>query len=84
MPWPCPNDYDDLPSLAEQDRSDWPFSELIRESPFELHRREAAAAGDFADSRTLPPRATETPVGLGLAVSPDNVGNFSAFAASKL
>ncbi|KAI7783252.1 hypothetical protein LA080_012176 [Diaporthe eres] len=75
-----PYDYDDLPFFGVQgDVSDeWPFSELIRESPFEYHRREAAAFGEAA-SRTLPPCATETPTGMGPMISPDTAATFSAF-----
>ncbi|KAK7706998.1 hypothetical protein SLS64_007206 [Diaporthe eres] len=79
-----PYDYDDLPFFGVQDdvSSEWPFSALIRESPFEYHRREAAAIGEAA-SRTLPPCATETPTGWGPTISPDTAAAFSAFSMFK-
>lgn len=77
-----PYDYDDLLDFAGQDSDEWPFSEIIRESPFEYHRREAAAAMGVA-SKTLPPCATETPTGFGPTVSPDNATTFSAFPSFK-
>lgn len=72
-----PYDYDEVsPFAAAQRSTEWPFSELIRESPFEFHQREEAA---FAASRTLPPCATETPTGLGPAITPDTAANFSSY-----
>lgn len=71
-----PYDYDEVPSFAAERSTEWPFSELIRESPFEFHRREEAA---FAASRTLAPCATETPTGLGPAITPDTAANFSSY-----
>lgn len=66
------------------DSNEWPFSDIIHESPFEYHRRAAmAAAGVDAASRTLPPCATETPTGMGPAVSPDTASAFSAFSTFK-
>lgn len=76
--------YDLAPALATQDNANWPFSELIRESPFEYHRQQAAmAAAGLGASKTLPPCATETPTGWGPAVSPDTAATFSAFASFK-
>ncbi|KKY32805.1 hypothetical protein UCDDA912_g07247 [Diaporthe ampelina] len=49
-----PYDYDGTPALTTQDKTEWPFSELIRESPFEYHRQAAAMAAGVA-SRTRPP-----------------------------
>lgn len=79
---------DDVRAYAAHDSTQWPFSELIHESPFEFHRREqeqAAAMAMAGGSRTLPPCATETPTGFGPAVtSPaDTAAAFSAFAAFK-
>lgn len=88
MPWD--HDYDDSFDGLELDDSvsdEWPFSELIRESPFEYHRRAAAmAAGaevEVEASRTLAPCAAETPTGMGPAVSPDTASAFSAFTTFK-
>lgn len=73
-----PYDYDEVPSLAAAERStEWPFSELIHESPFEFHRRGEEA---LAASRTLVPCAAETPTGLGPAIVPDTAANFSSYA----
>lgn len=63
--------------------NEWPFSEIIHESPFEYHRRAAMAAAGIDASRTLPPCATETPTGLGPTVSPDTASAFSAFSTFK-
>lgn len=80
-----PYDYDDSPFFGVRDdvSDGWPFSELIRESPFEYHRREMALAAGFEASRTLPPCATETPTGWGPAVSPDTATAFSAYSQFK-
>lgn len=74
--------YDEAPSFAAQDMdsSGWPFTELIRESPFEFLRREAAAVGA---SKTLKPCDPETPTGMGPTVSPDTVATFSGWPTFK-
>lgn len=77
---------DDVHAYAARERTEWPFSELIHESPFEFHRREQeqAAMAMAGGSRTLPPCATETPTGFGPAVnSPDTAATFSAYPAFK-
>lgn len=68
--------YDIAPPFAVQDNSQWPFSELIRESPFEHHRQ----AHEFSASRALAPCASETPTGMGPTVSPDTAAAFSAYS----
>ncbi|KAJ0124625.1 hypothetical protein J7T55_005964 [Diaporthe amygdali] len=71
--------YDNMPALAAEHNSEWPFSELIRESPFEHHRR----AHEFSASKALAPCASETPTGMGPTVSPDTAAAFSASTAFK-
>lgn len=65
------------------DSNEWPFSDIIHESPFEYHRRAAMAAAGIDASRTLPPCATETPMGMGPAVSPDTASAFLASSTFK-
>lgn len=62
------------------DKSKWPYSELIHESPFEYQRE---AVSEFGASRTLPPCATETPTGMGPMVSPDTASAFTAYQSFK-
>lgn len=76
-------DHDDFLDLAAHDSDEWPFSDIIRESPFEFHRRQAMAAAGFGASKTLAPCATETPTGMGPAVSPDTASTFSSFSTFK-
>ncbi|KAI3395785.1 hypothetical protein diail_868 [Diaporthe ilicicola] len=58
-----------------RDNSQWPFSELLYESPFEHHEK---ASSELAAAKVLAPCATETLKGLGPTVSPDTAAAFSA------